>query len=94
MVHGSDSKLFYEPQTVLTPENAELVQKSQANLSNIVRVFSNELVAERARVQAIRKLSDDLGKALLFLSAIQFGLLVIWRPQITVALLGKGPDVE
>jgi hypothetical protein len=75
---SKDDGLFFEPQSAINTENANLIQKSHPDLKELIHSFVNESLAERARLQAIKKLWLGLGKILLILSTIQIGCLALF----------------
>lgn len=76
MIYESEGKLFYEPETVITAENADLTQKSHNDFAKVIHAFADELQAERTRLKAIGKLFNSIGIFLLILSVIQFGIAI------------------
>lgn len=77
LYQANDNGLFFEPQSAINLENAELLQKSHPDLKGVIHSIVNESLAEKARLQAIRKLWIDLGEFLLLLSVIQIGLVFV-----------------
>jgi preprotein translocase subunit SecG len=76
MLYASrDAGLFIEPNSAITMENANLIQKSFPSLQGVIQSFVEESLAQRARLQAIRQLWTDLGEFLLLLFIIQAGCI-------------------
>ena len=75
---SGDNGLFLEPKSAITTENANLIQNAQPNLKELIHSFVNESLAERARLQAIKKLWADLGKFLRILSIVQIECVALF----------------
>ena len=76
MLYASrDAGLFLEPNSAITKENADLLQKAFPSLQEVMQSFVEESLAQRARLRAIRQLWTDLGEFLLLLFIIQAGCI-------------------
>lgn len=76
MLYASrDAGLFIEPNSAITKENADLIQKAFPSLQGVIQSFFEESLAQRARLRAIRQLWTDLGEFILLLFIIQVGCI-------------------
>ena len=76
-IHGSNGKLFQEPETLAIEKNGDSMQKLHGDVANVIHAFADELLAERVRLRSIRKLCKDSAEILLYVSAFQFGVTII-----------------